>query len=59
MTTKKLRIIGCSDGHMWYARLVGQLMPYEGSWPEGFKSREPAGYLNIVKFEDAVIEEVS
>ncbi len=53
-----LLIEKCSDSLMWYAKKVGQTVPYLGRWPEGFKSLEPAGYVNIVKFEDAkLIEE--
>lgn len=38
---------------MWYADKVGQLVPYLGDWPEGYKSREPAGFINVVRHEDA------
>lgn len=45
---------------MWYAKLVGQLVPYHGKWEgEGYKSVDNGGYTNIVKFEDATIEEVT
>ena len=48
---KHLKIIKCNDPLMWYAGLVGQHVPYLGEWRgEGHKSREPAGFLNIVKF---------
>lgn len=52
-----LLITGCSDPLLWYSRLVGQEVPYLGMWTdEGcFKSREPAGYINAVKFKDARI----
>lgn len=55
---KMLRITKCSDSLMWYSRLVGDLVPYCGQWPEAFKSLEPAGFLNRVEFEDAEIVEV-
>lgn len=48
-----LHIHRCSDPHMWYAGLVGQTVPYLGTWSDGYKSREPAGCINIVRFEDA------
>ncbi len=48
-----LKITGCKDSSMWYRDKVGQYVGYCGTWPEGYKSREDAGYLNIVKFEDA------
>ena len=39
--------------------LVGKVVPYHGEWPEsGYKSREPAGYTNFVRFADAEIIEV-
>ena len=60
---KALRITRCSDLLMWYATLVGQVVPYLGEWPEwpesGYKSREPGGYTNVVRFADAEIIEVS
>ena len=43
---------------MWYAGIVGQRVPYLGEWrdaPDVFKSREPAGYVNIVKKTDATV----
>jgi hypothetical protein len=50
-----LLITGCTDGMLWYANKVGQEVPYLGTWPsEGsHKSREDAGYVNIVKIKDA------
>ena len=53
----RLLIKKCSDTMMWYRDKVGQTVPYEGEWPEGYKSREDAGYLNIVRFEDAEVVE--
>lgn len=53
----QLLIKQCPDKSMWYANKINQLLPYCGKWPEGFKSREEAGHINIVKFEDAVIVE--
>ena len=53
----RLLIKRCPDRMMWYRDKVGQTVPYEGKWPEGYKSREDAGYLNIVKFEDAEVVE--
>lgn len=45
-------IQGCSDPHMWYADRVGQLVLIERVSPDGLWAREPAGYINIIKFED-------
>ena len=53
----RLLIKRCPDSQMWYRDKVGQTVPYEGKWPEGYKSREDAGYLNIVRFEDAEVVE--
>lgn len=50
-----LQITGCTDSSMWYAGKVGTYVPYCGTWPEGYKSREDAGYSNIVLFKDAEI----
>lgn len=44
-----------ADPNVWYATKVGGYVPYCGTWPEGYRSREDAGFLNIVKFEDAKI----
>lgn len=51
----KLLILQCNDPMMWYRDKVGQTVPFEGRWPEGYKSREDAGYLNVVRFQDAEV----
>jgi hypothetical protein len=56
---KSLRITACSDSSLWYRDLVGQSVPYCGRWPEGYASREPAGFSNVVRFEDAELVEVT
>jgi hypothetical protein len=55
---KMLRILKAKDSHMWYSKLIGKTVPYIGQWPEAYKSREPAGYVNIVEFDDAEIIEI-
>lgn len=40
---------------MWYAGMIGELVPFCGQWREAYKSLEPAGYLNRVEFADAEI----
>jgi len=56
---KSLKIVKCTDGMMWYAGKVGQLVPYLGEWKDdGYISREPAGFINVVKFEDAEVIDV-
>jgi hypothetical protein len=52
---RSLKIIKCSDSLMWYNKLVGQVVPYVREYDDCYMSREPAGYLNIVKLEDAEI----
>lgn len=54
---RMLKITGCSDGHMWYAGKVGQLVPLLRIEHDCYMSREPAGYSNIVRLEDAEIVE--
>ena len=56
--TKMLKIINCSDSMMWYRKKVGQLVPLVEVYSDCYMSREPAGYKNIVKLEDAEIVEV-
>lgn len=42
----------CSDPHMWYADRVGRTVCVERIDRDGLWAREPAGYINIIKFED-------
>lgn len=55
---KALKITGARDGMMWYADMIGEIVPYLGQWPEAYKSREPSGRTNTVMFADAEIVEV-
>lgn len=54
-----LRIQRCSDPMMWYRNMVGQFAPYIG-WDaiDGYKSREPTGYINFIRPSDAEPTEV-
>lgn len=56
----KLRITKCNDPLMWYAGMVGQTVPLLRTIEkEGcYISVEPAGFSNIVKFEDAEVIDV-
>jgi hypothetical protein len=59
---KALKIISCSDSLMWYRNKVGEVVTLakpEHADPDIYWSREPAGYLNIVKKRDAEVIEVS
>ncbi len=58
---KVLRILKSPDPLMWYSKFIGKTVPYEGEWrdtPDCYRSREPAGYSNIVKKDDAILIEV-
>ena len=55
---KMIKIVRCTDPMLWYADKVGELVPFLGTWPEAFKSKEDAGYVNIVKFEDGVVVDI-
>lgn len=51
----QLLIKKCSDSMLWYRDLVGQTVPMIKEVDEGYLSREPAGYTNIVRREDAEV----
>lgn len=56
---KMLKITRCTDPMMWYAKLIGSIVPLVKDYGDGiYLSREPAGYINIVKKEDVEIVEV-
>lgn len=59
MNARALMIISCSDPHMWYAGLVGQVVALVREEPDCYWSREPAGYVNIVRKADAELIEVN
>lgn len=52
---KKLLIENCSDPQLWYADFVGQKVELLREDSEGYWSREPSGYTNIVRREDAQV----
>lgn len=59
---KALKIIGCTDSMLWYARRVGDIVPYLGDDMDSlgpiYWSRDNGGYKNIVFQKDAEIMEV-
>lgn len=55
---KALKITHCNDRLMWYADHVGKTVPLVREEADGYVSREPAGYTNIVKKKDAAIVDV-
>jgi len=52
---RQLKITGCIDPLMWYADKVGETVPFVREADDCFISREPAGYVNIVRKTDAEI----
>jgi len=52
---EKLKIIKCSDTLYWYKDLVGQLVPLLREYEDCYMSREPDGFANIVRKEDAEV----
>ena len=56
---KQIKIIKCSDRLLWYNKLVGHTVPFLREYDDCYMSREPAGYANIVRKEDALIIENS
>lgn len=55
---KALLITKCSDSQMWYAKLIGEVVPFVRFIDEEFLSREPSGYTNIVLKDDAELIDI-
>ena len=55
---KALKIVKCSDPLMWYQNKVGETVQLVREYEDCYMSREPAGYLNVVRLEDAEIVEI-
>lgn len=55
-SVKQVRITSCRDKQMWYANRVGECLPLVREDSAGYWAREPAGYINIIKRADAVVE---
>ena len=43
---------------MWYCDKVGETVRLVREYEDCYMSREPAGYLNVVRLEDAEIVEI-
>ena len=56
---QKIKIIKCNDGHKWYSSLVGQTVPLVSVESNEYMSKEPAGYINFVAKDDAVLVDVA
>lgn len=51
-----IRIIKCESPMLWYFPHIGKSFKFIREDDEGYWTREPAGYLNVVRKEDAVLE---
>lgn len=51
-----LKIVRCKDPLKWYYHMVGKVVPLLAIEETEYKSREPAGYVNFVSKDDAVVE---
>jgi hypothetical protein len=56
---RMLRITGCSNSSYWYAGKIGSVVPYIGEDAGEYITREPSGYVNIVKCADAELVDVT
>lgn len=52
---QQLKIIKCSDNLYWYNNLIGQTVPLLREYEDCYMSREPDGFANIIKKEDAEV----
>jgi len=55
---KMLMITGCSNSSFWYAGKVGAVVDYLGSDRGEYITREPSGFVNIVKLADAELVDI-
>jgi hypothetical protein len=53
-----LRITSCSNSSYWYAGKIGSVVQYLGLDRDEYITREPSGYVNIIKFADAEVVDV-
>lgn len=51
----KLKIIGCSDPHMWYSNRIGDTVDCRSREDDIYWSRDSGGYVNIVYVKDAIL----
>lgn len=58
MQVQMLRITGCSNSSFWYAGKIGAVVPHLGYDAGEYITREPSGYVNIVKCADAELVDV-
>lgn len=53
-----LKVMRCQDAQMWYAKLVGEYVPYLGLSGGEWKSRQPSGYSNFIAEDNARVVHV-
>lgn len=53
-----LKVMRCQDGLMWYAKLVGEYVPYLGLSGGEYRSRAPSGYSNFIAQDNARVVHV-
>ena len=56
---KMLRITDCSNSSFWYAGKIGSVVQFIGVDGGEFITREPSGYVNIIKVIDAELVNVT
>lgn len=61
MKDQMLRITGCSNSSYWYAGKIGAVVPIlaTDSVAGEYITREPSGCVNIVKYADAELVDVT
>mgnify|MGYP001814787034 CR=1 FL=1 len=50
-----LKITSCVDPSMWYANMIGDVVPFVRDEDDCYISKEPSGHTNIVHKQDAEI----
>ena len=50
-----LKITQCPDRSRWYSSKIGDTVPFLGDVGNEYKSIEVDGYINFVRYDDAVI----
>lgn len=54
-----LRITGCSNSSYWYADKIGAVVPFISLDGGEWVTREPSGYVNIIKVHEAELVDVT
>ncbi len=57
MIGQMLTVKSCKDPAMWYNDFIGSTFLILDCWKEiGYKVRQPNGFINFIKFEDATLD---